>query len=81
MLKTTILLLSLLAAQYLGAQTVTGSWFGKADVVDQGNQNNYLTELILKQKGDEVEGIFGYYFKDSYQSFLYAAATTNLPGK
>jgi hypothetical protein len=70
MLKNTILLLWLLAAQHLGAQTVTGSWFGKADVVDQGNQNNYLTEFILKQKGDEVEGIFGYYFKDSYQSFF-----------
>ena len=36
----------------------------------QGSHNNYLTELILKQKGNEVEGIFGYYFKDSYQSFF-----------
>ena len=36
----------------------------------QGNFNNYLAELIIKQKGDEVEGIFGYYFKDSYQSFF-----------
>ncbi|NII28150.1 hypothetical protein HB364_23910 [Pseudoflavitalea sp. X16] len=70
MLKNTLLLLSLLAAHGLGAQTVTGSWFGRADVVAQGNQNNYLTEFILKQKGNEVEGIFGYYFKDSYQSFF-----------
>jgi len=37
----------------------------------QGSYNNYLTELIIKQKGDEVEGIFGYYFKDSYQSFFF----------
>ncbi len=70
MLKKTLLLLSLFAAHQVGAQTVTGAWFGRADVVDQGNQNNYLTEFILKQKGDEVEGIFGYYFKDSYQSFF-----------
>ena len=70
MLKKTLLLLSLFAARQVGAQTVTGSWFGRADVVNLGNQNNYLTELILKQKGDEVEGIFGYYFKDSYQSFF-----------
>jgi len=70
MLKKTILLLSLFAAHQVGAQTVTGAWFGRADVVDQGNQNNYLTEFVLKQKGDEVEGIFGYYFKDSYQSFF-----------
>jgi hypothetical protein len=52
-----------------GAQVITGSWYGRADVEVQGSHSNYLTELILKQKGDEVEGIFGYYFKDSYQSF------------
>ena len=53
------------------AQTVAGSWYGKADVATlSGNSNNYLTELVLKQKGNEVEGIFGYYFKDSYQSFF-----------
>lgn len=52
------------------AQTATGSWYGKADVMMQGNNSNYLTELIIKQKGNTVEGIFGYYFKDSYQSFF-----------
>jgi hypothetical protein len=70
MLKNTILLLSLLAVKSVTAQTVTGAWSGRADVVMQGNTNNYLTELILKQKGDDIEGIFGYYFKDSYQSFF-----------
>jgi hypothetical protein len=35
-----------------------------------GIQNNYLTELILSQKGNRVKGFFGYYFKDVYQSFL-----------
>jgi hypothetical protein len=52
------------------AQNISGSWYGKADVMIQGSHNNYLTELILKQKGNVVEGIFGYYFKDSYQSFF-----------
>ncbi len=52
------------------SQNVTGSWYGKADVIARGTNNNYLTELIIKQKGNEVEGIFGYYFKDSYQSFF-----------
>ena len=52
------------------AQSVTGSWYGKADVSSINNASNYLTELILRQKGDEVEGIFAYYFKDSYQSFF-----------
>jgi hypothetical protein len=60
----------LLSVPVAYAQSVAGSWYGKADVVARGVNNNYLTELILKQKGDEVEGIFGYYFKDSYQSFF-----------
>ena len=51
------------------AQTVTGSWYGKADVDMAGSHNNYLTELTIKQKGDEVEGIFAYYFKNVHQSF------------
>ncbi len=54
----------------IAAQSLTGSWYGKADVLVQGTNSNYLTEFLLKQKGDEVEGIFGYYFKDSYQSFF-----------
>ena len=53
------------------AQSATGAFYGRADVLNTGsNSNNYLTELIIKQKGNEVEGIFGYYFKDSYQSFF-----------
>jgi hypothetical protein len=35
-----------------------------------GIHNNYLTELIIAQKGNKVKGFFGYYFKDTYQSFL-----------
>jgi hypothetical protein len=53
-----------------GAQTVTGSWYGVADATNGGyNNNNYLTELVIKQKGDEVEGVFGYYFRTGYQSY------------
>ena len=64
------LFIACIAFQFSFSQTVTGSWYGKADVMVQGSHNNYLTELILKQKGNEIEGIFGYYFKDSYQSFF-----------
>ncbi len=35
-----------------------------------GMHNNYLTELVLKQKGNRVDGIFSYYFRDKYQSFF-----------
>lgn len=52
------------------AQSLTGSWYGKANVSLNGHHNNYLTELIIKQKGDEIEGIFGYYFRDGYKSLF-----------
>jgi hypothetical protein len=52
------------------AQKVTGYWYGQANVEMAGIQNNYLTELIISQKGTRVKGFFGYYFKDVYQSFV-----------
>ena len=53
----------------LSAQVVSGAWYGHADVDVAGMHNNYMTELVIKQKGTRVEGIFGYYFRDKYQSF------------
>ncbi|HLA53299.1 MAG TPA: hypothetical protein VK618_08335 [Flavitalea sp.] len=71
------LLLFLFVATQLdraSGQTLTGSWYGRADVMMRGVASNYLTEFILKQKGNEVEGLFGYYFKNSYQSFFVRGA-------
>src|SRR4026209_1165086 len=68
-----IAILSLFVFSYFPSvcQTITGSWYGKADaVVNTSNNNNYLTEMIIKQKGDEVVGIFGYYFRDGYKSIF-----------
>jgi len=61
-------LLFFIGFQCVRAQSITGSWYGNANVVLEGRHNSYLTEFILKQKGDEVEGIFGYYFRNGYQS-------------
>ena len=60
--------LTILFSLELAGQTIAGSWYGKADILLSGQHNNYLTELIIKQKGNEIEGIFGYYFKNGYQS-------------
>jgi hypothetical protein len=65
-----ILLTAALFATASQAQTVTGYWYGQANVEVSGIQNNYLTELIIAQKGTRVKGFFGYYFKDVYQSFV-----------
>jgi archaellum component FlaF (FlaF/FlaG flagellin family) len=55
---------------YGKSQSVAGSWYGRAEIMLETETNNYLTELILKQKGNSVTGIMGYYFKNQYQSYL-----------
>lgn len=60
----------LLTTHSLSAQTATGSWYGKAEVELSGMHDNYLTELVIKQKGNRVTGVFGYYFRDKYQSIF-----------
>jgi len=71
MKKPAVLLLMQLCIIIANGQSVTGSWYGRADPVTTGGYtNNYLTELIIKQKGDEVEGVFGYYFKNMYKSIF-----------
>jgi len=70
-MKELLYIFILIAGPIVGkAQTVSGSWFGRADVDLAGLHNNYLTELVIKQKGTRVEGIFGYYFRDKYQSYF-----------
>jgi hypothetical protein len=69
-MKYLILLLIVFSAFAVQAQKVTGYWYGQANVEMAGIQNNYLTELIISQKGNKVRGFFGYYFKDVYQSFM-----------
>jgi hypothetical protein len=69
-MKKLLFIISLFGFYGLHAQKVSGYWFGQANVAMQGINNNYLTELIIAQKGTKVRGFFGYYFKDVYESFL-----------
>ncbi len=69
-MKKLVLLFLILSSFVARAQKVTGYWYGQANVEMAGIQNNYLTELIISQKGNTVKGFFGYYFKDVYQSFV-----------
>lgn len=68
-MRYSILFFFALLCTQLQAQKVGGSWYGKAEIMMEGQSHSYLTELILKQKGNNVEGIMGYYFKNQYQSF------------
>ncbi|HET7002360.1 MAG TPA: hypothetical protein VFI33_13655 [Puia sp.] len=69
-MKKLVLFAVIFSSLSVQAQKVTGYWYGQANVEMAGIQNNYLTELIISQKGNKVKGFFGYYFKDVYQSFV-----------
>src|ERR1700754_5068699 len=69
-MKKLVLFAVVFSSLTVQAQKVTGYWYGQANVEVAGIQNNYLTELIIAQKGNKVKGFFGYYFKDVYQSFV-----------
>src|ERR1700712_1909730 len=70
-MRLLIILLMLGTPFFMQAQTVTGNWYGLAEASGKGtNTNNYLTELVIKQHGKEVKGVFGYYFRSGYQSYI-----------
>lgn len=45
------------------AQNVSGQWYGVGSVSKSGSHNGYLSELIIKQKGNKITGEFNYYFR------------------
>ncbi len=47
------------------SQNVNGHWFGIGMVQTSQTYQNYLSELVLRQKGKIVSGALHYYFKDS----------------
>ncbi len=47
------------------SQNIDGHWYGVGVVQTTNDYNNYMSELILKQKGKLVSGTLNYYFKDS----------------
>jgi len=47
------------------SQNIDGHWFGVGIVQMPKDYNNYMSEMILKQKGNLVSGTLNYYFKDS----------------
>ncbi|MFT3935488.1 MAG: hypothetical protein QM726_17815 [Chitinophagaceae bacterium] len=69
-MRIPLIVLFLLFTACIEAQTVTGNWYGLAEATAKGNNNNnYLTEFVIKQKGNKVEGVFSYYFRSGFQSY------------
>ena len=47
------------------AQQVDGHWFGVGMLQTSLTYQNYMSELVLRQKGKNVSGVLNYYFRDS----------------
>lgn len=47
------------------SQNVDGHWYGVGIVQTTSDNNNYMSELVLRQKGKSISGSLQYYFKDS----------------
>ena len=63
---TLIILIAFFFGTTLNAQNITGEYYGIGNVTKDGNYSQYLTELILVHKGNNVTGEFNYYFKSSH---------------
>ncbi len=67
-MKKASLLLTLFLSLQTFSQSVSGYWYGAANVKSKSSTNNYLVELILKQDRTQVKGIINYYFKKTFRS-------------
>jgi hypothetical protein len=63
--KAAGLLAILLISASSFAQNVNGHWFGVGMLQTTGEYNSYLSELVLRQRGNKISGVLNYYFKDS----------------
>lgn len=63
---TLIIVIAFFFGTALNAQNITGEYYGIGNVTKDGNYSQYLTELILVHKGNNVTGEFNYYFKSSH---------------
>ncbi|MFI5186039.1 MAG: hypothetical protein ACHQF0_04905 [Chitinophagales bacterium] len=67
-MKKSVLFVFILISHHTFSQTVSGYWYGTANVKSSSSTNNYLVELIIHQNKTAVQGIINYYFKRSFRS-------------
>lgn len=81
-MKKYLVIAALLISFHSHSQSVSGYWYGYANVKTKNSANNYLVELILQPEKGFVKGILNYYFKNTYRSLQvkgnYDAATRQL---
>lgn len=67
-MKKIVFFLFLTISIYAHSQTVSGYWYGTANIANGGSTNNYLVEVILQQNQTAVSGVLNYYFKNTFRS-------------
>lgn len=63
--KTLLFAICFLPAISLFSQQVNGHWFGIGKMPATRDYHQYLSELVIRQKGKQVWGELDYYFRDS----------------
>ncbi|MES2371377.1 MAG: hypothetical protein V4557_02280 [Bacteroidota bacterium] len=59
------IIIFLLIQAHSFSQNVDGHWYGVGVVQTTSDNSNYMSELILRQKGKSISGSLEYYFKDT----------------
>ena len=67
-MKKAIILLTFFFGLKAFSQSVSGYWYGAANVKSKSSANNYLVELIIHQDKTLVRGVINYYFKKTFRS-------------
>ncbi|MGH2553830.1 MAG: hypothetical protein ACRDEB_08935 [Chitinophagaceae bacterium] len=67
-MKKLVFISYLLVSIHAQSQSVSGAWYGIANVKTNNSASNYMVELILQPEKNFVKGIINYYFKNTYRS-------------
>ena len=68
-MKKLLTALFLFASLWANTQNLAGYYYGVAYVGTGTSANSYLVELIINQKGSNVDGVINYYFRNTFRSF------------
>ena len=60
------------------SQSVSGYWYGTANVKSNNSNNNYLVELVIRQNKTQVKGVLNYYFKNIFRSLAVTGSYNSL---
>ncbi|HEX8278729.1 MAG TPA: hypothetical protein VF540_08535 [Segetibacter sp.] len=60
-----LLLLNIFSTSITSAQNVTGQWYGVGKVKKAGEHNSYLSEMLLRQRGNKVTGQLNYFYRSA----------------